>query len=158
MIGLGQRVGMGIMSKETAATLDPFISAPELEHDRIITEGLEQALMSGIQQQAAAGAIPPLVLAKIMSLVGGDKMELPEAMNQVMEDAKAQQEQQDQQAASASEQALATAGPQALAAPGGMSPIPGPSAGQQDLAGLMAKLRQPAMTIRPMRGAQQGAI
>jgi hypothetical protein len=160
MIGLGQRVGMGIMSKETAQTLDPFISAPELEHDRIITEGLEQALMSGLQQQAASGAIPPLLLSKIMSLVGGDKMELPEALDKVMTDAKAEADAAaaQQPGGSASEQALAGSAPQALASPGGMSPIPGANQGQQDLAGLMAKLRQPAMTIRPMRGAAQGAI
>ncbi len=155
MIGLGQRVGMGIMSKETAAHLDPFISAPELEHDRIITEGLEQALMSGLQQQAASGAIPPLLISKLMSLVGGDKMELPEAMNQIMEDAKAQaaQDQAAQQQASASDQALAGSAPPAL---GG--PIPGPSQGQTDLATLMTRLRQPARTIVPMRGTQQGAV
>ena len=157
MIGLGQRVGMGIMSKETAATLDPFISAPELEHDRIITEGLEQALMSGLQQQAATGQIPPLVLSKIMSLVGGDKMELPEALNQVMEDAKAQAQAdaQAQQQAPAADQAMAGAAPPALA---GQSAIPGPSQGQTDLASLMSQLRQPARTIQPMRGTQQGAV
>lgn len=160
MIGLGQRVGMGIMSKETAQTLDPFIAAPELEHDRIITEGLEQALMSGLQQQAASGQIPPLVLAKVMSLVGGDKMELPEALAKVMQDAQdtAQAAAQGGQP-SATDQALSTAGPQALAAPpGGPSPIPGPNAGQTDLASLMTRLRQPARTIQPMRGVPQGAV
>jgi hypothetical protein len=63
IIGIGQRVGLGIMSKETAASLDPYIDNPEYEHDSIISEGLEQALMSGIQQQASEGALPPLVLA-----------------------------------------------------------------------------------------------
>jgi hypothetical protein len=87
--------------------------------------------------------------------VGGDKMELPEAMNQIMEDAKAQaaQDQAAQQQASASDQALAGSAPPAL---GG--PIPGPSQGQTDLATLMTRLRQPARTIVPMRGTQQGAV
>ena len=52
IVGLGQRIGLGIMSKETAATLDPFVDSPENEKDRIVAEGLEQALMAGLQQQA----------------------------------------------------------------------------------------------------------
>ncbi len=164
MIGLGQRVGMGIMSKETAQSLDPFIAAPELEHDRIITEGLEQALMSGLQQQAASGQIPPLVLAKIMSLVGGDKMELPEALAKVMQDAQDQaQAAQDQQGAmapgGAADAATAAAAPAALGGPAGaMASIPGPSQNQMNLAGLMAKLRQPAMTIVPGRNLDRGGV
>jgi hypothetical protein len=157
MIGLGQRVGMGLMSKETAATLDPFIASPELEHDRIIAEGLEQALMGGLQTQAANGAIPPLILGKIMDLVANDKMELAQALNKVMEDAKADEAQAADPAQAdpgAADMAAAAAAPSIA----GQSPIPGASPGQEDLAGLMAKLRQPAMTIKPMRGAAQGAI
>lgn len=146
MVGLGQRVGMGLMSKETAATLDPFIASPELEHDRIIAEGIEQALMGGLQQQAATGAIPPLVLAKIMELVSNDKMELAQAMNKVMQDAKAAEAQaaDPAQADPGAAEAAAAAGAPALA---GQSPIPGASPGQEDLASLMAKLRQPTMGV-----------
>jgi hypothetical protein len=158
IIGLGQRVGMGLMSKETAASLDPFIASPELEHDRIIAEGLEQALMGGLQQKAADGSMPPLVLAKVMNLVSNDKMELAEALNKVMEDAAADaaaQADPAQTSPAPADAALAAAAPEAIA---GQSTIPGATPGQEDLAGLMAKLRQPAMTIRPMRGAAQGAI
>jgi hypothetical protein len=137
MVGLGQRVGMGIMSKKTAAYLDPFIAEVELEHDRIIAEGLESALVSGIQQQAAAGAIPPMVLAKVMQLVANDKMELAEAMAQVTEDA---------QAAAAAQQGPPQGAEQQMA-PGAAalsgSPIPGASAGQNDLGSLLATLRTP---------------
>jgi hypothetical protein len=160
IIGIGQRVGLGIMSKETAASLDPFIDAPELEHDRIISEGLEQALMSGIQQQASQGAIPPLTLSKVMTLVRNDKMELAEALNKVTEDAlKEQQKQEAAQASLAPPPTADAANAGATAASiAGQSPIPGPTQGQQDLAGLMAKLRQPAMTIQPMRGVERGAV
>jgi hypothetical protein len=92
IIGLGQRIGLGIMSKETAAGLDPFIDNPELEHDRIIAEGLEQALVASIQQQAASGQIPPLVLAKVMQIVKDDRMEIAEAIQKVTEDAQKEQE------------------------------------------------------------------
>jgi len=165
IIGLGQRVGLGIMSKQTAATLDPFIDNPETEHDTIISEGLEQALMSGLQQQASQGAIPPLTLAKVMSLVRNDKMELAEALNKVTEDAmKEQQRQQEEQAAqqaqsvqgmTAGADIAAMAGPNA-APPG--SPIPGVGQGMEDLSGMLASLRRPAMTVQPMRGVERGAM
>jgi hypothetical protein len=165
IIGLGQRVGLGIMSKETAASLDPFIDNPEVEHDRIIAEGLEQALVASIQQQAASGQIPPLVLAKIMTLVETDKMELAEALNKVTEDAQKEQQRAQQEAMAGMQQqmtpemAMAPAAAQAMTgAP--QSPIPGEAAmpGMASLGSLLGALRRPAMTISPMRGAERGAV
>jgi len=166
IIGIGQRVGLGIMSKRTAATLDPYIDNPEQEHDSIIAEGLEQALMSGLQQQAASGQIPPLVVSKIMELVRNDKMELAEALNKVTEDAlKEQQAKQEQEAggmanpAMSPDQAAAGATVQAMAGQQpAMSPIPGPNAGQESLSGLLSTLRRPTQTVQPMRGADRGAM
>lgn len=158
VIGIGQRVGLGTMSKMTAATLDPYIDNPEAEHDAIISEGLEQAVMSGIQQQAASGQIPPLTVAKIMSLVKNDKMELAEALNKVTEDAmKAQQEAQ-ATAPATPDQASAASAVQAMAGP--QSPIPGTGAmpGMTSLGDLMGALRRPAMTVQPMRGVERGAV
>ena len=53
IVGLGQRLGTGMMSKESAREADPLITDPNLEHDRIVVEGVEAALLSSIQQQAA---------------------------------------------------------------------------------------------------------
>jgi hypothetical protein len=176
MIGLGQRIGLGIMSKETAAGLDPFIDNPEVEHDRIIAEGLEQALVASIQQQAAGGQIPPLVLAKVMSLVKADRMEIAEALQKVTDDAaeeqrKAEEEAMAQQGAMGGmggmggmspEAAMAGAtmgsmmGPEAAAQVG--SPIPGAGQGMEDLGSLLGSLRRPAMTISPMQGVERGAV
>ena len=149
MIGLGQRIGMGIMSKETAATLDPFIEAPETEHDRIIAEGLEQSLVTGIQQQAATGAIPPATLARIMTLVATDKMELAEAIDAAIAEAQeqAQTEEMTPQAAAAGPTAAALTGN-----PEAASPVPGATPGMESLAGLLTSLRTPAMGIRPNVG------
>jgi hypothetical protein len=153
IIGLGQRVGLGIMSKETAAELDPFVADAEQEHDRIISEGLEQSLVAGIQQQASTGAIPPMVLAKVMTLVKNDKMELAEAMTKVTEDAmKAEQEKQQQAmtpgpSQPSVEQAMA---PGAASLTG--SPIPGASQGQQDLGTLLSTLRKPVMAVSNRAG------
>ena len=162
IIGIGQRVGLGIMSKQTAATLDPYIDNPEAEHDAIIAEGLEQALMSGLQQQAASGQIPPLTLAKVMDLVKNDKMELAEALNKVTEDAlKEQQAQQETPPAEAMTPDMAAAGAavQSMAGPQApQSPIPGVGPGMQSLGDLLGALRRPAMTISPMRGVSRGAV
>ena len=163
IIGIGQRVGLGIMSKQTAASLDPYIDNPEMEHDTIIAEGLEQALMAGIQQQAQSGAIPPLVLAKIMTLVGQDKMELAQAMNKITEEAlaeeKAKQSQQDPMSQDPMSPDAAMAGAAAQAMTGApASPIPGAGQGMKDLSAMLGDLRRPAMTVQPMRGVAQGAM
>lgn len=169
IIGLGQRIGLGIMSKETAATLDPFIDNPEVEHDRIIAEGLEQALVASIQQQAAGGQIPPLVLAKVMQLVKDDRMEIAEALNKVTEDAIKEQKKAEEEAAAAQQGAAMTPGQmmapsamEAMAGPGAaaamQSPIPGPGQGMEDLGALLGALRRPAMTVAPMRGVERGAV
>jgi hypothetical protein len=168
LIGLGQRIGLGIMSKETAASLDPFIDNPEVEHDRIIAEGLEQALVASIQQQAAGGQIPPMVLAKVMTLVKTDRMEIADAITKVTEDAAEEQRKAEeeammqQQGGMGMEQAMAGAtmgsmmGPEAAAQM--QSPIPGTGQGMEDLGSLLGALRRPAMTVAPMRGVERGAV
>ena len=144
IIGIGQRVGLGIMSKQTASTLDPYIDNPEFEHDSIIAEGLEQAIMSGLQQQAASGAIAPLIVAKVMKLVKDDKMELAEALNKVTEEAMKEQQAQAEQTpdsitADATVQAMA--GPQAA---GQQAAVQGPNPSQQNLGSLLSTLRRGA--------------
>lgn len=83
VVGLGQRIGIGTMSKRTAQEVDPLIADPEREHDRVIQEQLEQALLLSVQQQAQAGTIPPADLAKIMNIVLTDKLPLAEAIEKV---------------------------------------------------------------------------
>ena len=162
IIGIGQRVGLGIMSKQTAATLDPYIDNPEQEHDNIIAEGLEQALMSGLQQQAASGALPPMVVAQVMKLVKDDKLELAEAINKVTEDAlKEEQKKKEQtdQGMMTPEGAAAGAAVQGMAGP--QSPIAAPDQsmpGMASLGDMLGTLRRPAMTVQPMRGVSRGAV
>jgi hypothetical protein len=160
IIGIGQRVGLGTMSKRTAAELDPYIDNAELEHDAIIAEGLEQALMAGLQQQAQSGAIPPLVLAKVMTLVRNDKMELAEAMTKVTEDALAEEKAKQEAEAGSPGTADAAMSGGALGAMTGAppSPIPGTGQGMKDLAAMLGDLRRPNMTIQPQRGVAQGAM
>ena len=91
VIGGGQRVGMGTMSKRSFMSIDPLVDDPEFEHDTVIAEQLEQALLSSVQQQAAAGAIPPGDLARIMALVKNNDLELAEAIEKVQKEAQERQ-------------------------------------------------------------------
>ena len=82
VIGLGQRLGIGLMSKESAREADPLISDPDFEHDQIIAEGVEAALLASIQQQAAnpQGPYQPDDLAYLVKLVVEQDVSLYEAV------------------------------------------------------------------------------
>jgi hypothetical protein len=70
------------MSKESAREADPLITDPELERDRIVSEGIESALLSSIQAQAADpnGPYQPDDLAYIAEQVSSNKLSLYEAI------------------------------------------------------------------------------
>lgn len=82
VISLGQRLGTGLMSKESAREADPMISDPELERDRIVAEAIESALLQSVQTQAADpnGPYQPDDLAFIAEQVASNKMTLPQAI------------------------------------------------------------------------------
>lgn len=90
-VAAGQRIGLGTMSRRTFTELDPLVDDPELEHDRIISEGLESALMQGLNQQVAAGQMPPSDVARLIELVGRNKIELADAIMQVQTEAQQRQ-------------------------------------------------------------------
>ena len=94
VIGGGQRVGMGTMSKRSFMSIDPLIDDPEFEHDTVIAEQLEAALLSAVQNQAVEGILPPADLARIIDLVAHDKKELAEAVEQVQQEAQERQAEQ----------------------------------------------------------------
>jgi len=135
IVGLGQRLGTGLMSKESAREADPLISDPELERDRIVAEGIEAALLSSIQAQAADpnGPYQPDDLAYVAEQVQSNKMSLPEAIMA------AQKRAQERQAAMAPQGAPETM--PGLSAPGmGMEqPVAGPS-GPPSLESLLGQL------------------
>lgn len=151
IIGLGQRLGIGSMSLRTAQEIDPFVDDPELEHDRTVAEALERALLTSIEQMAAAGAITPVDLARIMELVRTNKKDLAAAVEQV------QREAQERQAAAgppgtpagpvqpgASEaQVGLQGGPEGAAQPAIEEPTPSTA----NLSQLLGALRRPQMTV-----------
>ena len=135
VIGGGQRVGMGTMSKHSFMAIDPLVDDPEFEHDTVIGEQLEQALLSSVQQQAAEGIIPPADLARIMDLVTNDQMELAGAVEKVQQEAQERQAEQVDPLAPAAQPGLALPGMGAESMP--TEPLPGDEAMAPTLDELM---------------------
>jgi hypothetical protein len=135
VIGGGQRVGMGTMSKRSFMAIDPLVEDPEFEHDAVVAEQLESALLVSIQQQASQGTIPPADLARIMELVANDQMELAEAVDKVQKEAQERQAQQVEATSPEAQPGLAMPGMGAEAAT--VAPPPGGGGG---LAGLLGAL------------------
>lgn len=145
-VGLGQLIGVGLISRRSAMEMDPRIEDAEREHDRIVYEALEQSALAALQQGATTGAIPLEDLTRIMDLVAQDKIELVEAI---------------QAAQKAAQERQATAAP--VGAPEtqpGLGP-PGqgaeqPAVGAAELASLPALLAQlrgaPAATTTRLAG------
>ena len=136
VIGGGQRVGMGTMSKRSFMAIDPLVEDPEFEHDSVIAEQLEAALLSSIQQQAAEGAIPPADLARIMDLVANNQLELAQAVERVQKEAQERQAQQVDAAAPEAQPGLAMPGMGAEARSVMAPPNEAPPEMAQLLAGL----------------------
>lgn len=82
VVGLGQRLGVGLLSKRSAREIDPLVEDPEVEEDRIVAEAIESALLQSIQAQAADpnGPYQPADLAYIAMQVQSNKMTLAEAI------------------------------------------------------------------------------
>lgn len=133
IVGLGQRLGTGLMSKESAREADPLIADPELEKDRIVAEGIEAALLSSIQAQAADpnGPYQPDDLAFIAEQVQSNKMSLPEAIMA------AQKRAQERQATPAEMGSPETMPGLAMPGMGAEQPAEAPPAGME---GLLAQL------------------
>ena len=135
VIALGQRLGTGLMSKESAREADPLISDPDLEHDRIVAEGVEAALLTSIQQQAAdpMGPYQPDDLAYLAQLVLENDMTLYEAVQKTQRRA---QERQAQMAAAGAPETMP-----GLAMPGtGQEMQAAPPAGMGGIDALLAQL------------------
>jgi hypothetical protein len=134
IVGLGQRLGTGLISKESARESDPLISDPDLEHDRIVSESMEAALLSSIQTQAAdpQGPYQPADLAYLTRLVMVDNATLYDAVERTNTRA------QERQAAVAPPQA-----PEAqpgLAMPGMGAEMPTAPAGPPSMESLLSQL------------------
>lgn len=149
MILTGQAVGMGAMSKKTAAHILPIIEDPEFEHDQTIKESLEAALLNSWQRKVDASEVAPVDAAWLMDQVVTNKLEFAQAVMKLEE--RVQQRQRDAAAQQADPAmpnpmaGLATGTP----AEGQVAPpsIGGPNESQDNLASLLGRLRMPQMTV-----------
>lgn len=140
-IATGQAMGAGIMSRKTAATLNPLVENPEQEFDQIIAERLQDAFLTQVQTMAATpgSGWNPVDLARFAELVRSDQMEMFEAF------AKVQAEAQERQAREAESMAQTMPG---VAEPGTGVEQPGmfqTAPDQQGLSQLLFSLRAPQM-------------
>jgi len=135
IVGLGQRLGTGMMSKESAREADPLISDPEFEHDKIIAEGVEAALLSSIQQQALDpnGPYQPEDLAYLTRLMMEQDVTLYEAVERTNRRAQERQAMAMPMGAPETMPGLATPGM------GAEAPVSGPG-GQPSLEQLLAQI------------------
>jgi len=137
VVSIGQRVGMGIMSNETARIMDPAIKDPAREADLVEVEGLRKALLTGLEQQAAQGQLDPSIIARIALAKSKRHTTLEEAVAEI------HKEEQEKQQAQAQQQQQ---GPTADQQPGlGVSPDnpiqQGPQQqGPPDLGALLSQL------------------
>lgn len=91
IVGAGQRMGLGTMSKKTFMELDPEIADPERELARVESEALQAAVLQSLQQQAATGALPLLDIANIVKKVSSGKLDLVDAVLAAQKEAQERQ-------------------------------------------------------------------
>lgn len=145
---VGQRIGIGTMSKRRAMEIDPLILDAETEHDCIIGEQVEQAFLSSIQTMAANPDAPwqPNDFARFTELVMSDKLE-PYAAAQQIHDEK----QKEQAAAAAAQGPPGPEGMPGLATPG----APGSPDQFASIQPAPASLDNLSTKLMQMRGMQR---
>ena len=159
-IEIGQRVGTGEMSLQTAREMDPRITDPVEEANRVLSEGMEKALLGGLEQQLAGGTLDPIVVAKIEAALRADPSahfsDVYIKIHETMQKDQAAQAQATQQPSplggGGATPVPPTAMPGAAIPPGGAQPQPlngPPGAGQTNLAQLVSSLGQ---SSKPLAG------
>lgn len=143
IVEVGQMLGVGIMSKNTAMNLVPLIDDPMGEQEHIVAESLESALLSSLAQQAQSGQLSAVDIARIKTKLVSDQSSLEAAVMAV------HSEKQTEQATSgppgSPEGPVASGSPEAQpglapGAPQGAGAI-GPTQGEQGLSQLLGALK-----------------
>ena len=138
--------------------MDPKIADPFKENQRVVSEGLDKAMLGGLEQMLAQGGTDPIVVAKLEIAMRADPTaHFADVYVKVHEEMQAQQAAQQQ--AAAQQPAALGAGPPGLTGggppaaqmpgaavpPGGRNPtIPPAPGGQVDLTQILQTLRRPA--------------
>jgi hypothetical protein len=157
VIGIGQRIGLGTLSRYSAMFQDPMIDDPEFEYRKVTSEKLQAALTDFVAQKVMEGALDPLDVVFLYEEVekGAD---LAAAWTKASARAQTRQaelaeQQQGQGGQPPAPEALApglSGAPVGAAGPG--APIGPPTASMGNLSEMLGSLRQPRMLSSPMAG------
>lgn len=153
-----QRVGAGTLSNQGFMEIDPLITDPMFEHQRIVAEGIEKALLASIQQQASDPNSPyqPADIAWLMTTITDKKVDLATAITQLHERIQKAQAAAAQGQASPEQMQPGLAMPGAPGTPQAAQPIPQtgqPAPSQEGLASLMGALRNVQRGVPAQAGA-----
>ena len=158
-IEIGQLVGMDLISKETARRAHPRIKDYITEGATVIKEGLQAAVLSGIQQKAAEPGANIRDIARIAQLVTEQGMSIIAATIKVDDEAAARQAKIDAQGNDTTALPGSPETMPGLAAPGmgneaAAAPptIDAPAAAIANFANLSGRLRQPQMMLSSEMG------
>jgi hypothetical protein len=83
VIGIGQRVGLGTLSKESGMEMDPLIGDVEKEKDRIVSEAIDSGILADFMQPDKETL---WVKARVAQLVKSDDYELADAIMKAHEE------------------------------------------------------------------------
>lgn len=155
IVSMGQRVAMAEISLQTMREMDPAIEDAIEERDRVGIEGLRKALLSGLEQQASQGALPPQTIARIAQLTVENHEQLENAVMKAHQEEQARQQAQQQQQQDQQQQ---QGPPGAEAQPGlsaaGQPPMPPPPQGAMNLQQILQSLHKPPPGGAPTPAAQ----
>lgn len=135
-VEIGQRVGMGTLSKRSAMEIDPLIEDPEAEFDRMNTETLRAGLLNALAAMSTDPATA-LIVAKVTKKLREAGVEIEDAMEEAQK--MIQAEQAAQAEAMAAQQPM---GPEAQPGMGAPPAIGPPSPSTSNLADLLSSLNR----------------
>lgn len=148
IVGAGQRMGLGTMSKRTFMEIDPQIADPERELDRVEAEALEAAVLQSIQSQAASGDLPLPDVARIVELRRTGQMDLLAAVLKAHAEAQQRQATQVPPTSPDAQPGLAAPGMGVEAAPEA-STVGAPSGNIKNLADMLGGLQRAGRPTHP---------
>lgn len=138
-VEIGQRVGMGTLSKRSAMEIDPLIEDPQGEFDRMNTETLRAGLLASLSAMAQDPSAAPMI-ARIMKAQRESEVEIEDAVEAVHQEMQAEQAQQAQQAQ------MQQPSPDQQPGMGAPAAIGPPPASSQNLTSLLSGLHRQSTT------------
>jgi hypothetical protein len=148
-IVVGQAMGTGLMSQDTARGILPLIDDPAHERAQLTREKLEDAVLSSLLEKAATGGIAPADVAWLEQQVSTQGKSVSEALIALD---KRVSERQATPAPPGTPEAMAGLASGTPAEGQAAQPTIGPAQGSQGLASLLQSLRSPQRALPVERG------